>query len=434
MADNSNKIIVLVDITVLFDQYSRRGIGIYAKNVLLGLIEKFIESETHELVLFGFNNKDQNLMEIGFSTFRIEEIRERIKFESLGEPTSSSFRNIINWKKQYQQIINKINPDIFYAFHFERGLPTVPHFSKQLNSIPKTIVVAHDAIPLVTNKFSAKGTLHNMAKKWFYKFMWEGIQYADTVITASEFSKQDLIKFGEIDEAKIHVVYLGVDDKFKRDKQGDDVQEILDNYQLNEKKYFFYDSGIESNKGSNELLEIFSRIVKLNDETLPKYLVITGKDFEKGIGEEIKPRTIHGDKFIRKAKRLGILDNIVTTDKITDKHLLSILFNADVYINLSQYEGFGLGPIQAMKAEIPTIIYNGSCFPEVTSGGAFLIDIDKKQSGEYNFEQSVDKIVKFLKDKKQVQEYIKLGRKVASKYTWDNTVDKTWNLITSINR
>lgn len=424
-----HKIKVLFDLTFLFDQYSKRGIGIYGKNILNRLFKLLTEENPQfELHAIGFNSLTENLAALDYSQFSIEEISNKISFHSIGDSIPSNSKNTKNWGILYRPVLETVQPDIFYAVHFERGLPTVPSFQKKLTKTPKTIVIAHDVIPLVNNKFSSKGFAINYLKKRFYKQLFEGVRNADRVITASEFSKNDIIKYGKVDSKKINVVYLGIDQKFHKDlynPQKDLEAHILEAYNLENKNYFFYDSGLEANKGIPTLLKIFKEIIAINSTKVPNYLVMIGKDFYKGEGLSIKPRSIEGDKVIQEAKKIGVAQNMITTDKISDEHLITLLFNANIYINLSNYEGFGLGVAQAMSAGIPVVAADASCIPEITQGGAYLL----KTNGNVDYKDMAKKIVKYLEDKNEVDSKVKLGLKISKQYDWDKAAEETLELI-----
>ena len=419
---------IMFDLTFLFDQYAKRGIGVYGKNVLKRLFTQLTQEGGYKIQILGFNSLEENLIELGYSQFAIEENKENFDFFSLGKEKSSGINNFKEWENKYKPILEEARPNIFYAAHFERGLPSVPKLKEKLNFEIKTIVVAHDAIPLVTNKFSAKGPIINFFKKRFFKEMWKGIQNADKIITASNFSKSDIIKYGNVTSEKIDVIYLGVDEKFQKENytQSEEIQEnTLETFSLVGKNYFFYDTGVEQNKGAIHLLKIFKEILNLNSPNLPNYLVITGRDFRKGVGLSIQPKSILGDNFFRLAKKLGVAQNLITTDKISDEQLVDLLFNAKVYLNLSTYEGFGLGIAQAMSAEIPVIAGNASCIPEIAQDGAFLIDLKK----DMNYEETAKKIEEYINDKEKVNNTVKKGKKISKTYDWDKTVEQTLKLI-----
>lgn len=421
---------ILFDLTFLFDQYSKRGIGRHSKEVIFRLVPICLQEKEYELGFIGFLDFEQNLTAIGFSpeekNFLLSS--ERIKFYSIGKPKVSSVSNIILWLTKYIPVINEFKPDLYFSTNAERGIPTLRFFSKKITKFPYTVVTIYDVIPLMTNTYSSKSFIHNIIKGLFYRYIFDGVKRADKIITISNYSKEQIVKYAKIKEEKISVIYEGVSDDFflSRYKQDEfEVKEVLENYGLLGEKYFFYDSGLERSKGVFHMLEILKHVWIKNTEGIPKKLVITGSSLNEGEGEEITSNDVLGKNFLDKAKELKILKNIVAVGRVTDGILKILLFNASAHIYLSLNEGFGLGPIQAMAAEVPSIVYNGSCLPEITAGGSLLVNIS-------NYEIASQQIIHFLENDELREKTKYIGLEVAKRYNWDKTVFETWQLIKNL--
>lgn len=289
---------ILIDTTFLFDQYSFRGIGKYGKEVIKRLLDYAVE-DNFEIWFAGFHDLKKNLIALGLSQFGVDQHLKYVKFYSFGEPVDSSIGNLKRWKDSFKPAIEEIKPDIYYSVNFERGLPTAWIFKRKLNYIPKTIVMAHDAIPLATHSYSSKSFIHNAIKGVFYRIMFNGVKNADLVLTNSNFSKNDLIKHGKIAENKIVPIYLGVDEKFFEKNPDSDIRHVMKAFSLEAKKYFIYDSGLEKNKGIDDLISIFNNLLDLNSD-LPNNLVLVGKDFTKGRAGQIKPKNERADRVLKK--------------------------------------------------------------------------------------------------------------------------------------
>lgn len=415
---------ILIDITFLFDQYAFRGIGRYGKDMLKELIPLVSEENAWELHLIGFNDLNKNLIALGFSKFRIEDINNYISFHSLGDPIKSNWKNLIRWGSSYKPILKAVEPEVFWAIHFERGIPNFGRF--KISDQIKTVVTAHDAIPLISSSFSKKGPIINWLKGLFYKRMWNGVKNADLVIAPSNFTKNDLIEHGHVSEHKIKRIYEGVGERFFKSNIEISEEKLLDlknRFAITGIKYFFYDSGLEGSKGIDQMIEILSEIWKGNKLEIPKYLVLTGGGaLYKGVGKDIKPRNEIGKNFLNACKKQGILDSIISTGKVNDEDLVVLLSDAYTYIYTSQYEGFGLGPVQAMAAEVPTIVANTSCLPEITAGGALLIDTK-------DVSKSVEIVTEFLSNANQMNEFVQKGKEVVKKYNWELAAKETWIAI-----
>ncbi|MCS7317416.1 MAG: glycosyltransferase family 4 protein [Candidatus Dojkabacteria bacterium] len=422
---------IVIDVSFLFDQYATRGIGIYGKEVVRRLILNYVLKQSEIIVyLIGFLDFEQNLVNLGFTPTEKEIILNcnLVHFFSLGKVKYSGIKNLLLWRSKYLPILNEVSPDLYFAVHFERCLPTVPFINRNLQKIPYTFVTVHDLIPMYTNSFSSKSFLHNMIKGLFYKFLLRGVVNADLVFCPSYYVKQQVMNVLKIDQEKIKVVYNGVSEQFfisKYTTTKDEVISVLRKYNLVGEKFFIYDSGLEKSKGVDKMLEVLKLIFSKNLIDIPKKIVIIGGSLSEGIGDAIQPQDKLGEIFLNKARNLGILNNIIATGRISEYELRILLFSAFAHIYLSQNEGFGLPTIQAMAAEIPAIAYNGSCLPEITSGGALLVNLN-------NLEDTVNQIIHFLQNDDLREKYRQKGLEIAKKYNWDNTAYNIWNSMKDI--
>ncbi len=418
---------ILIDVTALFDQYSTRGIGKYTKELLKRLIPMLLENN-YVVNLCGFNNLANNLLEIGFDSEQAKLLKEKINFYSFNQVKPSTVSNFKDWKLTYKLAIEAIRPDIYFAPHFERGLPTIPEYIQILKApIPKTLVMVHDVIPLVNNKFSSKSILHNYLKGRFYKKMFKGVLNSHLIITNSEYSKSDIIKNTGISSSKVVVAHLGVDNKFFTHKFNEFENKILNDLKLSEKKFFLYDSGLEPNKNTEFMLKVFANLKQnynLNDLNLPDTLVITGGSLESGTGLEIKPVNQLGEKFLAQAQSLNCLDSLIATGRVSDMDLLNLFKTASAHFNFSSYEGFNLGPIQAMASGIPSIALNDTVNPEVTAGGALLVENN-------DFQTAAKSIIEYL-TRNDLNEILLKSKQIAEKYDWNTTAQKTFKAIESL--
>lgn len=416
---------VVIDTTFLFDQYSHRGIGRFGKEVLKRLIPDILKDSAWKLHLIGFHDLEKNLVEVGLSSLSVEEYKDKIEFHTLEKSYDSSVQNYKLWFEHFQPIVDSVRPTIYFAFHFERGLPTLSSTQKKVHYIPKTVVVAHDAIPFQLNKFSSKSFFHNLVKKKFYLKMWQGVINSDLVISPSEYSKEMLVKYAKLSKEKIKVVHLGVDEKFFTEKKTYDEADsdaVLATFQVAKGGYLFFDSGVEPNKGISELFNTLKYLFEYKRTKIPNVLVMTGGHFLRGRGRSIIAQTQDAKNALKIARKLGILENIQTTGKIPDNELVILLHNAYAHVNFSNIEGFNLGPVQAMAAEVPTIVSNYSCNPEVTKGYALLVDTK-------NTKKTAKEIKKYFDSEKDVNANVKKAFELAKSYTWDATSEKIWQNI-----
>jgi len=416
MADTNDKLKLAVDITFLQDQYASRGIGRYGKEIVSRLVSQAAAGNL-DLYLLGFGELETNL--------RLLEVEANpgVYFHTLG-PASLS-RPTTNFRLYFHTIrplVEEVRPDIYFAVHFDRGLPS---------DILTTAVTIHDAIPLATGKFSSQGSFINFVKGLFYKFMWQRVRDAKIVFTSSEFSKQDLIKYGKLKADQIKVIYLGIADYFKRENistQQKVIDAVLGKYGLLDAKsdtlpYMIYDSGLEQNKNIPALLEIFAKLASRMQDLK---LVMTGGDFA---WEHGKPVAVNerSREALQTAARLGVAERIVPTGKVSEHDLVILTSEAKQYINMSGYEGFGFGPLQTMAAGVPAIVSNKGSFPEIVGEAAIIVDPDEPS-------KAAAQIIEALSNEQKIQELISQGYVHAAKFNWDETFKQMWESLVNLNK
>ena len=75
--------------------------------------------------------------------------------------------------------------------------------------------------------------------------------------------------------------------------------------------------------------------------------------------------------------RIGISAAVTFTDVVTHAELLACYRTADVFVCLSEHEGFNVPVLEAMHFDVPVIAYAAAALPEtVGDGGLLLTDKD----------------------------------------------------------
>lgn len=393
-----------IDVTFLFDQYAHRGIGTYAREV----VSRMILNEGHEWVLFGFKDLKSNLKELEHKGAK------NISFVSLGKPRKSTITNPIFFNLAFKRKIKKANLDIFFAPHLERGLP--------LNTT-KTAVMVHDAIPFLTNSYSQKNALTNFVKGIFYRRNLNIAKKADLILTNSQFTKNELIKKVGFSEDKLFVTHLAVSSAFKKENIHSDtrsLRRILVMYKITQ-PYILYYGGLEENKNTELLLQAFAKVTSKHPDLK---LVIAGKEFKLGWDGKPKPNSASAQRLFDLVLDLKLQHRVIFTGEIKQPHLPTVLHNAECFVSLSGYEGFGLSVLEAISAGVPVVASNKSSYPEVLGKAAVLVD-------PKDTDLVADKIKQVLQDSTLKQRLIKAGQLQAGGFGWDNTAAATIENITN---
>jgi glycosyltransferase involved in cell wall biosynthesis len=239
--------------------------------------------------------------------------------------------------------MRKYNLDIFHGLSNELPLG--------IRGI-KTVVTIHDIIFMRYPKY------YKLADRIIYRIKFKyACRKADTIIAASECTRQDIISFFHIPEQKIKVVYQGCLPIFNDPPDEGKMEEVTGKYRLPQR--FMLNVGtVEERKN---LLLIVKAMKELPGDI---HLVAIGK-----------PTTyqLQVEKYARKsglATRLHILNNI-------DSNELPVIYRmAELFIYPSLFEGFGIPLVEALTCGLPVIAATGSCLEE--AGGPESVYIDPK--------------------------------------------------------
>ncbi len=178
---------------------------------------------------------------------------------------------------------------------------------------------------------------------------------ARLIITNSEFSKWDIVRYLAIPESRIRVTPLGVGPEF-RQVEDPARGEVLRRYGL-DRPYFLYVGNIEPRKNLPRLIEAFASIPGKDHA-----LVIVGDPWYRGS----EPRKI--------ASSLGLGDRVRFLGYVPRPDLPGLLGGATAFVYPSLLEGFGLPILEAMACGRPVITSATSGLAEVAGDAAILVD------------------------------------------------------------
>lgn len=289
--------------------------------------------------------------------------------------------------------MNKSLPDVIWM-----PMHNIPIFrSKKI----KTIVTIHD---LAFKYFPECFTRWELAKLNFLARM--AIKRSDGIITISESSKKDILKFyPEIKENKIKVIYHGFDkDIFDQERDLGAEKTLRDKFGI-QGEYLLYVGAIQPRKNLEVLIEAFEGIKE--DKKYEKLkLVLAGEKawLWQDVFKKINESSYKGD--------------IITPGKVNFKDLGHLMRGASAFIFPSLYEGFGIPALEAMAARVPVICADNSSLPEVAGEAALYF------SGQ-DFSDLSAKIKTVLENEQLKSELIEKGIAQIQKFSWEKCARET---------
>lgn len=261
------------------------------------------------------------------------------------------------------------------------------------------IVTIHDLIPYILPETVGRGYLER-----FLNDMPFIINNSKAILTVSEYSKNDILKFfPTVNENKIFVTPLAANSEFKPLAKSDCKEYIKNTYKI-DSPFILYIGGFSTRKNVKELILAFNKISSSLNKDYK--LVLCGSVRDEGM------------KLQDLCKELLIDDKIIFTGFIPDSDLPMFYNSAELFVYPSLYEGFGLPPLEAMSCSTPVITSNLSSIPEVTKDCAILID-------PYNSDELANSILSILNCNDTLIEYAEKGYRNSLNFTWKNTAINT---------
>ena len=306
----------------------------------------------------------------------------------------------------YRVVMNII--PVPYSFFFGKK-SELTHFFNYI--IPpfvhgKKIVTIHDMVIKAypeTVRFRTKQVLNTGMKK--------SMRRADVIITDSEFSKSEIIKYYPKYKEKIQVVYCGVNtEKFHPVTDHTKIDNVKKSLGING-DYFLYLGTIEPRKNLERLIEAYSILVSKN-ENVPLLVMAGGKGWLNSA-------------IYSKVTEYGIEKNVIFTQYIPDEDLCPLINGATAFVFPSLYEGFGMPPLEAMACGVPVVTSGEASLPEVAGDCAVIVDA-------YSPESISDGMYKIWTDNKLRDDLIKRGPRRAAEFSWSKFSEKLHSIYEAV--
>lgn len=235
-------------------------------------------------------------------------------------------------------------------------------------------------------------------------FLWKrAANWADEVITISEYSKVELSKWAGIPLDKITVIPLAVDERWYRVVGDEEFARVRSQYQLPET--FFVSVGtLQPRKNVESTIRAHRALSQAERVRTP--LIIIGR---AGWKCEQTLKMIEEDSASGAVRWLK---------HVPDADLLPVIKLASALLFPSLGEGFGLPVLEAFAANVPVITSNTSSLPEVASNAAILLnplDIDEISSA----------MKQTLEDSGHMQKLKAHGLTRARGFTWEVCAKET---------
>jgi glycosyltransferase involved in cell wall biosynthesis len=271
-----------------------------------------------------------------------------------------------------------------------------PHYVLPPATRCRTVVTIHDCIHLRFPQYLPGRLAHVYART----SMWAAVHKSDRILTVSDASKRDILRFFGVAAGKVEVIYNAIDERFLGPPDEERMDQIRQRYQLDH-PFLLYVGNIKPHKNLERLIDAFGRVRAAGLDDLRLMI----------IGDEISRYPP-----LRQAVHRHRLDKYVRFLGFQPYDTLSAFYRlARAFAFPSLYEGFGLPPLEAMACGTPVVTSNVSSLPEIAGGAALLVD-------PYDPASIADGITRAVSDERLRAELIERGLARARDFSWAQSV------------
>lgn len=267
-----------------------------------------------------------------------------------------------------------------------------PHYVLPPLTRCRSVVTIHDCIHLMFPQYLPS----RLAPYYARTMMWTATRQAARILTVSEASKRDILRFFDIAPEKVQVIYNAIDERFLTPPDEATTERVRQRYQLDH-PFVLYVGNIKPHKNIERMIAAFGRARPDGPEGLK--LVIIGDEVTKYPSLR---QMVHRHKLDKHVRFLGFQPQ---------ETLASFYRLSGAFVFPSLYEGFGLPPLEAMACGTPVVTSNVSSLPEIAGEAALLVD-------PYDVDAIARAIVQVFTDLPLRTRLIASGHARARQFSW----------------
>lgn len=272
-------------------------------------------------------------------------------------------------------------PDLFFA-----PAQIVPFMHP-----PKTITTIHDLA------FKVYPEDYRLRSRWYLNLAARWASRLPGILTVSEFSKREIIKFLGLKSERITVTHLGLTPRPQSGTTSSATSVTT--------PYLLYIGRLEQKKNIDDIVQILETVKERT----------WGRDFSLVL---VGPTGFGWPRIAQRIAMSKCTSSIKVQGWISEQEKSDLLAKAEALILVSDYEGFGLPIIEALASGCPVITTAPGAVAEIVAGAGLIVP-------PKNPAAAVDAIAKLRQNPDERHRLIVAGRLRAQNYTWQKTAEAT---------
>lgn len=243
--------------------------------------------------------------------------------------------------------------------------------------------------------------LERIYQKWSHNI---AIRRANKIITISEATKEDIIKYYPQAKEKIKVIYLGWNSSEFGPISESNREIFIDEHDYPQ-NYILYTGRIETKKNIQNLI----RAYRMGNFKWP--LMLAGRPGNFGY-EEIQDMI----------KDSRVKNDVILLGYVSQKNYPKLIASSRMFVFPSKFEGFGLPILEAMASGVPVVCSDMPVLHEVADQAAVYFDPD-------NPEDIKNKMEQVYQEARLREIFIDKGFQRAKEFSWTKCAKETLNYI-----
>lgn len=357
---------------ILVHGLANRGGG--SETFLINLVKYLDQSKKFQIHLFIAKSREEFYTEYKCNNTTIYLVDEGF--------ITSPIKRIYYENIVMKNYIKEISPDLIFI-----ASEIVPVL---WNNIKIPIIINYHS----TLQMSSSTRLKTLKEYYDLVFRKRSLRIASRIVCVSNLSKAEMLfKYGK-QSSKFVVIYHGVNH--------------TRGISIDMKYPFILSVGDRHEHKCYELMiEIYKRC--RDNYGIEEHLVIIGR----------KKTDWYDLKLSRKIEELGLSDYVHFIEYLRADEIVNYYKTSSLYLVTSNWESFGLTPLEAMAQGVPTLIRRSSALAEIYNNVSEFIEPDFE-----NLDRMAEKCVLLLRNANKRRQLIDQGMSFSSSLSWKESIMK----------